>query len=501
MKKRFFLFLAMVAIFSITIVTSCKKDECTDPIIEPILQVQGGELIAADSIIVAPGETVIMSPGPNSGTWSWTGPNNFTASTREITITNIQANAEYVATNTNEGGCSASKTFKIILCAPNILDYAWSTDAWSSVDVKTLTPAVTVGTTLSLGPGPNKGTWSWTGPNGFTATTREVIFDNITLDKAGAYVAVNTSACGSTSTLTYTITVTNECLPTPLNYAWSTDGWSSVDVKTLTPAVTVGTTLDFGPGPNTGTWAWTGPNGFTASTRGVTLENMTTGMAGNYVAVNTNECGAKAILTFIVTVSEGCLPTPLNYSWSTDGWSSETKNLVPIITLGKSVEFGPGPNTGKWAWTGSNSYTASTRAITLENITTGMAGNYVAVNTNDCGATANLTYTLYVNPVGCIANSHMDANWTSDASWSDVHADQSPTVKAGTTLRIGPGPNPKDYPGTWVWKGPNGFTADTREISFPDGIKVEQAGLYSVVYQETATGCYTSLDFNVVVNP
>jgi hypothetical protein len=500
MKNRIFLLLQMAILIGIAFY-SCQKDECEDPVITAYSQVEGGDLIAGDTVVVVPGESVLLSPGPDEGTWSWTGPNGFTASTREITIDNVQVDAEYVVTNTVDGGCNASLTFYIIACAPNTLDYAWTTDGWTSVDVKTLTPAVTVGTTLTLGPGPNKGTWSWTGPNGFTATTREITFESITLEDAGTYVAVNTSSCGSTASLTYVITVTTECLPTPLNYAWTTDGWSSVDVKTLTPAVTAGSTLTLGPGPNTGTWSWTGPNGFTADTREVTFENITLAEAGTYVAVNTNDCGASASLTFVITVSSDCLPTPLNWAWTTDGWSSVTNNLVPIITLGTGVEFGPGPNTGTWAWTGPNGFTGTARDFVLsDNVTENMAGDYVAVNTNDCGADATIIYTLYVNPVGCTPNPHMDANWTTDG-WSTVHSDQNPAVTAGATLIIGPGPNPTTYPGTWVWKGPNGFTADTREISFPTGITTDQAGQYSVVYKETATGCYTSLDFNVQVSP
>jgi hypothetical protein len=76
--------------------------------------------------------------------------------------------------------------------------------------VWTLENAATVvlGSPVNLGPQPlTGGTWSWTGPNGFTSTAREI--DNIPLAVGtNVYVATYTNPQGVKSTETFTITVT-----------------------------------------------------------------------------------------------------------------------------------------------------------------------------------------------------------------------------------------------------------------------------------------------------
>jgi hypothetical protein len=66
---------------------------------------------------VNPGSNVLLSPEPvASGTWSWSGPEGFTATTREVTISGIQpAQAGiYKVTYTNASGCQSSfQTFTL----------------------------------------------------------------------------------------------------------------------------------------------------------------------------------------------------------------------------------------------------------------------------------------------------------------------------------------------------------------------------------------------------
>jgi hypothetical protein len=53
----------------------------------------------------------------NTGTWTWTGPNNFTATTRAITIDSVTATNKgiYTVTYKDAFGCSVSKDFEIVL--------------------------------------------------------------------------------------------------------------------------------------------------------------------------------------------------------------------------------------------------------------------------------------------------------------------------------------------------------------------------------------------------
>ena len=73
--------------------------------------------------------------------------------------------------------------------------------AWQNANAASVPTAATV----NLGPQPVSGTWSWTGPKGFTSTTRQI---NAIALSAGAnvYVATYTNSAGCKSTETFTIT-------------------------------------------------------------------------------------------------------------------------------------------------------------------------------------------------------------------------------------------------------------------------------------------------------
>lgn len=69
------------------------------------------------------------------------------------------------------------------------------------------------GNSASLQPGPAiGGSWSWTGPNGFTADTRIINFPDVKSDDTGDYLATITNDCGQQTSATFTITVTGSLL-------------------------------------------------------------------------------------------------------------------------------------------------------------------------------------------------------------------------------------------------------------------------------------------------
>ena len=78
--------------------------------------------------------------------------------------------------------------------------------AWQNISSDT----VGTGAAVVLGPTPNVATgWSWTGPSGFTATTREVTLSSVTAAQAGTYTATYSNSSGCKSTQKFTLTVSN----------------------------------------------------------------------------------------------------------------------------------------------------------------------------------------------------------------------------------------------------------------------------------------------------
>lgn len=110
---------------------------CTPTTITPYLSVNGGPWTQTSSAALNAGGSITFGPHPlTGGTWSWTGPNGFTAATREITIGNIQTNqsGSYIATHVNSSGCQSSHTFSLTVNPPpSNLPVPWLTADIGSV--------------------------------------------------------------------------------------------------------------------------------------------------------------------------------------------------------------------------------------------------------------------------------------------------------------------------------------------------------------------------------
>jgi hypothetical protein len=83
--------------------------------ITPFLEVNGGAWQNASSVTVAPGAVVNLGPQPlTGGTWSWSGPNGFTSSARQINGIALSVGGNtYVATYTNADGVESVETFTV----------------------------------------------------------------------------------------------------------------------------------------------------------------------------------------------------------------------------------------------------------------------------------------------------------------------------------------------------------------------------------------------------
>ncbi len=171
-----------------------------------------GAWVQESTATVASGATVDLGPQPVSGgSWSWTGPNGFTSTARELDGIALSVGTNtYVATYTNSSNVKSTETFTITVtggggCTPTaITPYLQVNGAgWQQTNVAT----VASGSTVNLGPQPTSGgSWSWTGPNGYTSTARQI--NGIPLSTgADVYTATYTNSSSCKSTEPFTITV------------------------------------------------------------------------------------------------------------------------------------------------------------------------------------------------------------------------------------------------------------------------------------------------------
>jgi len=96
---------------------------CTPTTITPYIQVNSGAWTEESSATVASGSTVNLGPQPASGgSWSWTGPNGYTSTSRQINAIPLSSGANsYVATYTNSSGCKSTQTFTITVSGGSTL--------------------------------------------------------------------------------------------------------------------------------------------------------------------------------------------------------------------------------------------------------------------------------------------------------------------------------------------------------------------------------------------
>lgn len=90
-----------------------------NPSITPWVQINGGNWQQQNTAILCAGDSLKLGPQP-SGTsgWTWTGPNGYTSSIREITLSSISVSQGGIYTTTyTSSGCSASSVFNITVNA------------------------------------------------------------------------------------------------------------------------------------------------------------------------------------------------------------------------------------------------------------------------------------------------------------------------------------------------------------------------------------------------
>ena len=87
------------------------KPACvTPPSISPFYNINNTSWKRGTNISLPSSSSVKLGPQPFGGSWSWTGPNNFTSNRREITVTQA---GSYVATYRAPNGCVNTEVFDI----------------------------------------------------------------------------------------------------------------------------------------------------------------------------------------------------------------------------------------------------------------------------------------------------------------------------------------------------------------------------------------------------
>jgi SprB repeat len=369
---------------------------------------------------------------PYAWNWSRVSPAG-TGSGSGTSITGLSAGT-YNVTVTSPAGCSF--TFSSLVNQPNALT---ATATPTNIACAGQTGSVN----LSVSGGTPGYTYSWTGPSGFTATTR-----NLSGRPAGIYNVTITDSRGCTRTASATITAPAAAVSialdskTDVSCNGGTNGAINITAAGGTPGYT---------------YAWS--DGSAAQDR--------TGLAaGTYTVTVTDLNGCTATRTEVISVLSNFAITTSQASPLCAGGNNGS---ILVTATGSAAPFNV-----SWSGTASgnpagNEIAASGGSYTIASLA---AGTYNITVTNSLGCTASVSRTL-TQPTTLVATTTV-----SNILCFDQTGTISLTVSGGTGNR------------TFSWTGPSGFTATTQNIS---GLL---AGTYNVTVTD-ANACTTTATANV----
>lgn len=369
------------------------------------------------------GGTLTLTPSGGT-TYSWILPNGFTSTANPLVLNGVTAaNAGvYSVTASNASGCTATGSTTVTINA-------------LPIPVATNTGPVCPNTSATLN-GSGGGTYSWTGPNGFTSTTQNPSVTPGTTNATYSLTVTNSNSC--TASISTTITVRTPPNAVAINTSPRCLGSTSAIVLNASGGTT---------------YSWSGPNSYTSSTQNPSL---TTPVASNQGGVYTvtvtdaNTCTATAQTTVVVNplpIVDAGLPQSICSSSST------------YQLLGYSPTTG---GTGVWTGTGVNSTGGFDASLAI--------GNY------------NLTYTFTDNN-GCINSDVMVMTITSNQA-ANAGVDESICNNALPLALVG-----TPVGGTWSGTGVTGSSFS------PIGLL---PGTYTLIYTVNAGTVCQTVDTKII---
>lgn len=337
--------------------------------------------------------------------YAWTGPAGFTASSSSIA--NLAPGTYTLLASQTGGGCT--QTYTATLINPPALT------ATASVN----NVPVCLGNVLSLTGTASGGTgtlsYHWTGPTYFSNNQNPTVTNNAGYGNSGVYTLGVTDANNCTASSVVNVTV--DTVPTV----------TATAVAALCMGASSGAVNVTASGGSPFTYAYTGPNGFTANT-----QNVSNVAAGTYSVTVTSSAGCKTTKTATVTQP------------STSVTGSATSN-TPICNNGTLNLYAAGSGgTGaiSYSWSGPSGFTSALQNPTIYPATAANMGTYTLTITdaNGCTYVTTTNVALAVLPV-------VTATVTNPACYG---------ANTGSIVTQVTGGAP---PFIYAWTGPNGYTS------------------------------------------
>ncbi len=328
---------------------------CTDTASTQITINAVTQAVANSNSPLCAGQTLNLTSNTASS-YSWSGPNGFTSSLQNPSITNLSNNnsGTYTLIVASGNGCVDTTTLSISVLANN------------PVTVNSNGP-LCAGQTLNL-TASNGTSYAWTGPNGFTSTLQNPIINNVVVNNSGSYAVVVTNSNGCTSSSSLTVSINPNTPVTASSNSPICEG-DNLTMNTIAGS----------------SYSWTGPNGFTSTIQNPTISNITTTSSGLYSVTVTNACGTGTSNT---QVQVGQKPT------------AGITVTETVICEGDTVYLTANGGSSYY-WYGPNGFNSILSTPTVTNFSSANIGEYYLVATNNDNCSDTIVVNLTLNESTC----------------------------------------------------------------------------------------------------
>ncbi|MBA2612661.1 MAG: gliding motility-associated C-terminal domain-containing protein [Bacteroidetes bacterium] len=335
---------------------------CSGPATNVTVTVNNNPTPAASSSFsnYCAGNTILFFASTAS-TYTWSGPNGFSSSVQNPTITNAQSNASglYQLQVSNAAGCNGNTTINITVNSnPALNAFATSTTVCS-------------GNSINLNASGGN-TYLWSGPNGFNSLQQNPTIVNSSTLSSGVYSITSTNTITGCNTSTSIAVVVNTL---PVFNASATSGSVCTNSNIQLTA----------NGSNITNYSWMGPLSYSATGPTQTLANATPANAGIYTitVIDINNCQSNlTVSVFVYSLS------PVN---ANAGASTNT------FCTGSSINLFGNTSALTYSWTGPNSFNSNNQNPVIINAQTNAAGIYTLFVTDINGCTNSDTAKVIMN--------------------------------------------------------------------------------------------------------
>jgi hypothetical protein len=363
---------------------SCIKIDSIKVIVKPLPVLSG----VSTNAPICSGNTLTFGLNASPGsTYSWTGPNSFSSTTEDQSISSASTSAS--------GTYSVAVTLNGCVVNTTIVNVVNQTPT-----ANTTTPVVICenqSLSLAVNNTPSA-TYLWSGPFFAAAGQNPLVSNTATVGMSGTYsVTVTLGSCNASNTVAVTVK------PLPIISGTNTNS-----------PICSGNNLNFGiDATAASTYSWTGPNGFTSALEDPNISSAATSGSGTYsVTVSLNGCNLNTTVVNVVNLT----PTVSTIS---------PMAICQGAALTLNVNNTPSATYG---WSGPSGFSSIIEDPLVSNTATvGMSGTYsVTVSLGSCSANGTIAVTVNPNPVLVITNQNTTGNGPVNIT--------VPAATAGSTL-------------------------------------------------------------------